>query len=178
MKIYVARHGETDYNSQELGCGVSDIPLNEKGLKQAERLAEVTARYPHIGLMIVSPLARARQTAECILRRCPMELRIDDRLREQDYGVFEGKKKGKEFHAAVREFAKPCPGGESLFHVAQRVYNFLDELIRDQPAGEVLLLTHGAVSRVIRSYFVPMGNEEYMGFLQKKGELAVYEAKR
>ena len=81
MKIYVARHGETDYNSQELGCGVSDIPLNEKGLKQAERLAEVTARYPHIGLMIVSPLARARQTAECILRRCPMELRIDYRLR-------------------------------------------------------------------------------------------------
>lgn len=178
MKIYVARHGETDYNTQELGCGISDIPLNEKGLEQTERLAEVTARYPRIGLMIVSPLTRAQQTAACILRRCPMEKRTDSRLREQDYGVFEGKKKGEEFHAAVREFAKPCPGGESLFHVAQRVYNFLDELIREQPAEEVLLLTHGAVSRVIRSYFVPMGNEEYLGFLQKKGELAVYEAKR
>ena len=178
MKIYVARHGETDYNAQELGCGVSDIPLNEKGLKQAERLAEVTARYPHIGLMIVSPLARARQTAACILCRCPMEKRTDDRLREQDYGVFEGQEKGEAFHAAVREFAKPCPGGESLFHVAQRVYNFLDELIREEPAQEVLLLTHGTVSRVIRSYFVPMDNEEYLGFLQKKGELAIYETKR
>ena len=48
MKIYVARHGETAYNAEEKVCGITDIPLTEKGMEQAENLAEQVAKYPKI----------------------------------------------------------------------------------------------------------------------------------
>lgn len=176
MKIYVARHGETAYNAEEKVCGATDIPLTERGMGQAESLAEQVAQYPGIQLMVVSPLLRAQQTAGAVLRRCPMEKRTDSRLREQDYGYFEGRGRMEpEFRAARREFAKPFPQGESLFQMAQRIYNFLDELIAEMPAEEILLVAHGSVARVIRSYFIPLSNEEYMEFYQKNCALEMYE---
>ncbi len=176
MKIYVARHGETAYNAEEKVCGITDIPLTEKGMEQAKSLAEQVAQYPKISLMVVSPLLRAQQTAGAVLRRCPMEKRTDSRLREQDYGYFEGRGRMEpEFRAARREFAKPFPQGESLFQMAQRIYNFLDELIAEMPAEEILLVAHGSVARVIRSYFIPLSNEEYMEFYQKNCALEMYE---
>lgn len=178
MKIYVARHGETAYNAEEKVCGVTDIPLTEKGMEQAESLAEQAAQHPGITLMIVSPLLRAQQTAEAVLRRCPMEKRTDSRLREQNYGFFEGcGREEADFRAARLEFAKPFPQGESLFQMAQRIYNFLDGLISEESAEEVLLVAHGSVARVIRSYFLPLSNEEYMNFYQKNCALEVYEVK-
>lgn len=176
MKIYVARHGQTDYNAQDKICGSTDIPLNQNGIEQAEQLAEVVERYPRIGLTVVSPMLRAQQTAEAVLRRCPMEKRTDSRLREQDYGYFEGRDRTEpDFRIARKQFAKPCPQGESIFQMAQRIYNFLDDLIAESPAEEILLVAHGSVSRVIRSYFVPMSNEEYADFYQKNGALEIYD---
>ena len=177
MKIYIARHGQTNYNAYDRICGATDAPLNQKGFEQAEQLAEEVAKHPGIALTVVSPMLRAQQTADAVLRRCPMDRRTDSRLREQDYGCFEGKVKGMEpdFRVARWQFAKPCPGGESIFQMAQRIYNFLDELIQENPAGEVLLVAHGSVSRVVRSYFVPMSNEEYAEFSQKNGTLEIYD---
>lgn len=176
MKIYVARHGQTDYNAQDKVCGATDLSLNQKGFEQAEQLAEEVAKHPGIGLTVVSPMLRAQQTAQAVLRRCPMEKRTDDRLREQNYGYFEGRNRMEpDFRIARKQFAKPCPQGESILQMAQRIYNFLDELLREQPAGEVLLVAHGSVSRVIRSYFVPMSNEEYAEFSQKNGTLELYD---
>jgi len=176
MKIYVARHGQTDYNAQDKICGATDLSLNQKGFEQAEQLAEEVAKHPGIGLTVVSPMLRAQQTAQAVLRRCPMEKRTDDRLREQNYGYFEGRDRMEpDFRIARIQFAKPCPQGESILQMAQRIYNFLDELIQENPAGEILLVAHGSVSRVIRSYFVPMSNEEYGAFYQKNGALEIYD---
>ncbi len=176
MKIYVARHGETSYNAQDRVCGATDIPLTPKGLEQAKELAEEVANHPDISLMVVSPLLRAQQTAQAVLDRCPMEKRTDVRIREQDYGYFEGRERMEpEFRVARKQFAKPCPQGESLFQMAQRIYNFLDELIQEAPAEEVLLVAHGSAARVLRSYFVPMSNEEYANFYQNNCALEMYE---
>ena len=176
MKIYVARHGETDYNAEGKVCGATDIPLNSRGMEQAKALADQVARHPEIKLMVVSPMIRAQQTAQAVLDRCPMEKRTDPRLREQNYGYFEGcDRTSPDFRAARLEFAKPFPQGESLFQMAQRIYNFLDDLTTEKPAEEVLLIAHGSAARIIRSYFIPLSNEEYMTFYQKNCALEVYE---
>ena len=68
MKIYVARHGQTEWNALNKTCGTTDLPLNEMGLQQAEELADKVEDLG-INLIIASTLIRARQTAEAVSRR-------------------------------------------------------------------------------------------------------------
>ena len=70
MELYVARHGETEWNAKELLCGRTDLPLNESGKAQAAALAKVIAqeeKRPQV--IIASPLTRAQQTAGIIAQR-------------------------------------------------------------------------------------------------------------
>ena len=68
MKLYVARHGETEWNALNKVCGRTDLPLTEKGFQQAEKLAERTENLG-IDIIIASPMLRARQTAEPTAKR-------------------------------------------------------------------------------------------------------------
>ena len=61
MKIFVARHGQTQWNADNKVCGRTDIPLTEVGLQQAEKLAD-NAEGKDIDIIVVSPMIRARQT--------------------------------------------------------------------------------------------------------------------
>ena len=83
MKVYLMRHGETDYNKKGLIQGTLDIPLNEFGLELAEKTKE---GFEKEGLTFdycyCSPLIRARQTAEIILRGTDTPLSYDERIRE------------------------------------------------------------------------------------------------
>ena len=99
----------------------------------------------------------------------------DNRLMEQDYGIYEGvDRKNEDFLRNKKNFAFRYPSGESMMQTAVRVYGLLDE-IREKEAGKnVLLVSHGGVCRVIRSYFVDMTNEEYFNYTQN-GALEVYE---
>ena len=64
MKLYVARHGETEWNSRDIISGVTDIELSEKGRSQARELAEkISAENTDIGVIICSPMKRAGHTA-------------------------------------------------------------------------------------------------------------------
>ena len=67
------------------------------------------------------------------------------------------------------------PGGESVFQVVHRVYSLIDEVKASGDTGNVLFVCHGAVSRVIRSYFVDMTNEEFFSYLAGNCELVDYE---
>lgn len=89
MKLYIARHGQTDWNIQHKAQGRSDIPLNETGIKQAEALRdnikdiEFTAVY-------ASPLKRAAKTAKIAVGD-KYNIIYDDRLMERSFGDYEGK---------------------------------------------------------------------------------------
>lgn len=93
MKVYLMRHGETDYNKKGLIQGTLDIPLNEFGLELAEKTKE---GFEKEGLTFdycyCSPLIRARQTAEIILRGTDTPLSYDERIREMNFGEGEGQK--------------------------------------------------------------------------------------
>ena len=175
MKLYVARHGQTRWNAENKICGRTDLPLTEEGLRQAEELA---GRMKDLAIdrIIASPLARALHMAKIISDHCGAPVSVDKRLIEQDYGIFEGLDRGNpEFLANKRQFAVRYPGGESMMQLAGRVYPFLKELRREYPKENILLVCHGGICRVIRTYFVDMTNEEYFSYSPDNASVECYE---
>lgn len=164
MKLYAARHGETVWNERELVSGLTDVELTEKGLKQAEILAE-KMRDKKIDVIIASPLQRARITAEKTARIFGLEVITDERLIEQNYGIYEGVSRFDEgFLRNKSYFAYNFPGGESMMKTAQRVYNFLDEIKEKYSGKNVLVVCHNGVIRVLNTYFNDLTNQEYFNY--------------
>lgn len=175
MRFYVTRHGQTAWNVENIVCGSTDLPLNEIGKTQARETAALLQNVA-FDRVFCSPLLRARQTAEIICQGRDIPLTIDPRLREQDYGVYEGASRfDPGFLAHKKTFASRYPGGDSHMSTAARVYPFLEEAARRCPGETVLVVCHGGVCRVIESYFHDMTNEEYFQFSMGNCEVRQYE---
>jgi broad specificity phosphatase PhoE len=137
LNLLLTRHGNAAAPDVMLG-GQLDVPLNEKGRAEAEALAARLAGV-RIDRIISSPMARALETAQVIARGRPIE--IDERLREQDYGRWEGltatEIEARDPELRARWEADPAtthaPGGECGDDVAARARSFLADLL----AGEL-----------------------------------------
>lgn len=175
MKLYVARHGQTRWNAENKICGRTDLPLTEEGRRQAHALAENCGGLG-IDLIISSPMIRALEMAQIIQARCGSDLTTDDRLVEQNYGIYEGKDRGDPgFLANKRQFAARYPGGESMLDMAGRLYPLLEEIKAKYPDKTVLLTCHGGVCRVIRTYFQNMTNEEFASYSPENASVTCYD---
>jgi len=177
MKLYVSRHGQTVWNVERRLCGRKDVQLTEEGVNQAKKLASEAADRG-ISVIITSPLQRAHNTAQAVAEVCGAELIVDERLLEQDFGVYEGASFDDPGFLEIRNyFAFRYPQGESFMQVAVRVYSLLDGIKarQEQIDGAVLLVTHGMVCKVIHSYFNDLTNEEFQKFGAKNASLMEYE---
>lgn len=176
MKIYSTRHGQTDFNKNEFILGTMDIPLNETGLVQAEKLAEAVEKLGDVDIIICSPMVRALTTAMAVSQRCGIGLIADERLREWDYGSFESLPRDTDgFAENKREFAvRMRNGGESLLQLSHRVYSALDDIIRNYNGQNVLIVSHGGICRVIETYFHDMTTEQYSGWFMENCQLIEY----
>lgn len=171
MKIFSTRHGETQWNKQNKICGRTDILLTDKGKKQAEKLAKEIQKYD-IDIIISSP---AQQTSEIVSKVCGASIITDDRLIEQDYGIYEGKdRKDSSFLENKKHFAYKYPNGESMMQVAHRVYELLEEIKSNYSDKNVLLISHGGVCRIINTYFKDMTNDEFYNYTLNNAELVEY----
>ncbi|MBR4628210.1 MAG: histidine phosphatase family protein [Ruminococcus sp.] len=177
MRIYSTRHGETDYNSRDIILGTTDLPLNRTGMNQAAALAEEIARIGGIDLIISSPMQRAMMTSTLISVRCNLQIITDERLREWDYGSYEGKTRYAEgFAEGKTEFGVKMGGsGESLLALAHRVYSALDDIIRKYGDRTVLIVSHGGVCRVIETYFNDMTTESFSNWFMGNCQLIAYD---
>lgn len=174
MKLYVARHGQTQWNVNNMVCGSTNIPLTDFGKSQAEVLAKQLADKK-IDIIISSPMLRAMQTAHPISVAVGVTVMIDDRLLEHDYGCFEGFDRSKsEYWQQKTQFAKKFPQGESLLQFSHRIYSFLDDVKKAYPDKTVLLVCHGGVSRIIKTYFEDMSNDEFFNYSPENAFLAEY----
>ncbi len=174
MKILVTRHGETEWNKKNLILGRTDIPLNDTGILQAKKLRDnIPCDFKYV---FASPLKRTAMTAQIICENRDIEIKYDDRLIEMDFGIFEGKDRGDElYQKEKRKFFTRFLQGESYFKVAQRVYNFLDEIIKEYAGENVLIVTHNGISRVIHTYFYDLENEDFAGYSLGNCEIKVYD---
>lgn len=157
-------------NKEDLVCGRTDIPLTQLGIQQAETAAQdivnqIENGLQPIDLVISSPLLRALQTSSIICRKLNLKFDIDQRLIEQNYGVFENKSRfDKEYLQIRSQFAVHYPQGESMLDVARRVYSLLDDIKQMNNVNHILLVTHGGTIRLINTYFNNMTNEEFANF--------------
>lgn len=156
LTLLLARHGETDLNTEDRWQGRIDVPLNLAGLAQAQQLARDLPE--RIDAIVASPMLRARQTAEPAAQRLGLPVAFDDDFRERDFGVFDGlteAEAAQQFpalaarNAAYRWDDEP-PGAEPTRAVVDRVARGLQRLREQHPDGTVLLVSHGFVVRCLR----------------------------
>lgn len=155
--VYFIRHGETDFNKRCLIQGMSDIPLNDKGVQQAGVAANwFKAQNITFDKVFSSPLVRARKTAAIVSGRTFEAVQPDARIREMDFGVDEGKQYSliKDLFDAPETYIPP-EGAESIQELQTRAQEFLD-MLSEMAASEenvhtVLAASHGAALRGIMS---------------------------
>ncbi len=173
--IFITRHGLTDWNLVPKVQGITDIPLNEDGIKQAYALAEnIKKSGINFDKILHSPLIRAAETARIVAEENNIPMEVEPRLIEQNFGKWEGwecPKTDHSFHDAKMQFAQNYETGESMMKLAQRIYNLLDELKAIPGDKNYLLVTHGGIARCIHSYFYNMTNEEYSSFQMENCEI-------
>ncbi len=157
LKLYLIRHGETDWNADGRIQGHSDIELNSRGLEQARRLA---ARMPDEGnfaAIYASPLKRAYKTAEMIGSALELPITRDPRLLERSLGQLEGltmgdiREKYPDVHRAWTEGGhRPhIPGEESREAFVKRVQSFLTDVRAKHSDGRVVAITHGGTINML-----------------------------
>jgi len=165
VKIYLFRHGETDWNKARRLQGQSDIPLNEFGRELARKTAEALQDLS-FEKAFCSPLCRAVETAEILLSRCQkgsagdIPLVTDKRLMELHFGICEGETfddaKVNPAHPLYNFFLHPDrylppEGGETLQDALARSTAFLQEelLPLEKTCDTILIVAHGAFNRCI-----------------------------
>ena len=169
MRIYILRHGETAMNAKAVMQGRMNEPLNENG----RDLAVITGRaIKHIRFdrCICSPLIRARETAEIILRESGNDIPTvyDDRIQEISFGVMEGKKLTDMGEAGMRFYKDPLrfegfDGGETVLDVCKRTKGFLDELVAKDDGLTYLVSTHGCAMRAMVNHLLPDPSDYWLG---------------
>jgi broad specificity phosphatase PhoE len=164
VRLILIRHALTDYNLQNRYCGACDPPLNNKGIRQAERIAQCL-RGLHIDKVYSSDLRRAYQTAQIIFKNNLIQKSAD--FREMNFGIFEGLRYEeilKRFPSIYSDWIKDplgvrIPKGEGLNGLSERVKKRLsfilsqcksDSCVRKQDkAKTIAIVTHGGPIRII-----------------------------
>ncbi len=159
--LVLVRHGETVWHSEDRYAGSSDIELTPRGVRQAELLAR-WATTAHLAAVWSSQLSRAVRTARDSAAALGIEVVVDDRLRELDFGAAEGLTKSDlatTFPSELAAFrADPVeyhlPAGESPVEAAQRFVSCLHDIASAEPDGRVLVVAHTTAIRLAVCHLV------------------------
>ena len=163
MEIFITRHGQTDWNVLGKLQGQTDIELNDTGRQQAKETGELI-KNENIDLIISSPLKRAMETAEIINRNFNVSIIEDMRLMERRFGKFEGldkkdREKLKEINPEINDVWDynrniDFYNMETMKEFCSRIYEFLDDMIKNYKDKNILIVTHGGASVPIKCYFM------------------------
>jgi broad specificity phosphatase PhoE len=160
--LYLVRHGETEWNRKNLCMGQLDIPLNDLGVRQAERLAERLSKIT-IDALYTSDLSRASQTAQMIAQKTGLTPIVKKELREIYLGDYQGisteelRKKfpsaylipsGKAAQAKELEYPE-IETRTKLYFRAVRIFN---EISKNHPDQTVVIVSHGGLIRCLTNF--------------------------
>lgn len=176
MKLYLVRHGQTDWNVQRIAQGRTDIPLNATGITQAEELRDKTHEY-RFDICYSSPLVRAVKTAEIVTDgRCPIVK--DDLLVERCFGKYEGTAPPDDWLKYwTINYHDDEMGMEPLADVFARTKVFLEKIKKEHASDEnVLIVGHGGMLKTLHFNIVGYDDEtDFMNIHFKNGEIWEYE---
>lgn len=183
-RLYMTRHGETQWNIERRMQGRKDSPLTSLGISQAERLGE-RLKDTALDLIITSSSGRAVRTAELIRGDRPIEIVPDDLLREIDLGEWEGrldseiKESDPEQHRNFWQFPhlyKPSGDGETFAEVRERVSREVERIADRYQGQEILIVTHAVVLKSLIAYFDRIDPKDlWSGSFMKATSLSIVE---
>lgn len=184
MKLYLTRHGETEWNVHSRIQGQTDTALNETGVRQAGELAErLKKERLAIGRIYTSRQLRAYETAQIVAEMLGLNVIVKDGLEEINLGKWEGytwKQVRELFHEEYedwhenRRYQVP-PGGESYQQLLERLIPVLHSIIKEEQE-DVLVVTHSAVIMTLLSYIYEKPFEDMVkNFKTKNTEIVMIE---
>ena len=190
MKLYLVRHGQTDWNKEKRLQGQEDIPLNDFGRHLAKETG-VGLRNVRFNLCFSSDLKRALETVSLILDEGSSKVPIimDKRLKEIAFGEWEGKSVARNQMEVPDEFLKfyddpehfaGAPGGESFAEVKERTDDFLKWLVGQEEYEDknILLVTHGvALATLLNNIKKAPLSELWAGSIHKNCAVTEVEIK-
>jgi broad specificity phosphatase PhoE len=168
LELIIARHGETAWNAGDIFRGRVSIGLSEKGLQQAEQLADYLSRKK-IQAVYCSPLQRAFQTAEAVARRQQLQPQAVADLTDLDFGKWEGlpRQEVKNKYSQIYELwlERPdlavIPEAESLESARKRTLSALDRIMADHKEGAVAIITHRVITKILECALLGLDNSHF-----------------
>jgi broad specificity phosphatase PhoE len=170
LQLVLVRHGETEWSRDGRHTGRTDLPLTERGMREAERVRDVVRRFS-FEAVLSSPLSRALET--CRLAGLGDAVETRDELREWDYGEYEGKTTAQ-IHKTDPDWLlwrDGCPGGERPAEVGARADRLLSELAGEH--GDVAVFGHGHMLRVLTARWLDLAPAEGARFALDTATLSV-----
>jgi broad specificity phosphatase PhoE len=151
QKVYLLRHGETEWSLNGRHTGVTDVPLTKNGRMAAQLLRPILARET-FGLVLTSPLQRARET--CELAGLGERANVERDLMEWNYGEYEGltTEQIRMTRPGWSVFRDGCPGGELPEQIGTRADRVLTKVRAAE--GNVALFAHGHILRVVAARWI------------------------
>ncbi|HLZ57224.1 MAG TPA: histidine phosphatase family protein [Ktedonosporobacter sp.] len=185
LRLWLVRHGITQWNIDQRFCGHSDVPLAAQGRKQARWVAQ-RLRQEHISTIYTSDLVRGRETAALIALPSAqkVQIRVSAHWREMAFGEWEGLTYAQiveGFPQHLDFFTDPwhcaAPGGESLADLVQRVRAAFVEIIQADRLGDgdVVLVSHGGPLRVLLCSLLGMSLERQWQLRLDHGSLSAVD---
>lgn len=180
MKIIIVRHGQTEWNKEEIFRGRLDIPLDQTGLKQAAAIAE-NLRHLNIKKIYSSPLKRALATAQAIGKKTRLKPVIEKDLTDFDFGEWQGltlAQVQEEFPAGFRQWSKDpgkviIPGGESLSLARKRVARLLKRILPKKENGNIVIVTHRVINKILISVLLSLDDSYFWRIKQDVGSINI-----
>ncbi len=162
-KLYIVRHGKTDWNIKGLLQGLTDIPLNMEGIKEVKDLKE-KLDLNDIDICISSPLKRTKMTVQ-ILVGDEKKIIYDDMLKERAFGNYEGKSIDFDLIYKLWNYKLNYSEEniESLKNCLKRAKRFLDKIKKEYPDKNILIVSHGSFIKALHYNLV--GYDENTSFL-------------
>jgi len=143
LTVVFETHSTSEDNERGIATGWHPGRLSTRGRRQALELGR-RRRHDTLDAVYASDLARAVETARLAFDGTAHPLVFDRRLRECDYGAWNGMTRARFEAERLRRLDLPWPGGESWRQAVARVDGFLDELVSERPEGRVLVIGHVA----------------------------------
>jgi len=175
-KLYIVRHGKTDWNVKGLLQGSADIAINEEGIIQAKELSKII-NIDEIDICICSPLKRAKETAEILLKD-KKEIIYDDLLLERGFGDLEGKKINFDLIALQWNYKlnDSTNNIESIQDCLRRAQVFLEEIKEKYPNKSILIVSHGSFIKALHFNIIGYDkNTDFLSFSPQNTTLYEYD---
>lgn len=175
IEILFEGHAQTHHNAKGVASGHYDVALTDQGREHARSVRRLYYADKHVDAVFTSDTQRAFDTACLIFADREIPILQDARLRECDYGDFEGRPRSEMEAARPSAIRQPFPNGESYEQVAHRMHGFLKHLATRYEGKRVLLVGHLATLWMLVHWLCQIPLEEAVGSNADRSQIFILE---